>query len=543
METEQRLETQRIDHLGIVAGISQKIGLVAEIDRIVGPVERKVSCGEAVLAMVLNALGFSGRALYLMPEYLRNKPVDLLIAPELSAADFNDDTLGRSLDDLQAQGVTEVFAQVASKALSVYGITHEFVHLGSSSFHLHGQYEAEEDPDKQVITITHGYSRDHRPDLKQVVAQIISSQKSALPVWLEVLSGNSSDKASFADSVVAYCKQLGEAPKPYFVMDSAGFSAENLAKMKAVLWVTRVPETLAEAQRLVRETAQAEMTELKPGYWGQEKEITYADIKQRWLIVYSTAAYQRELQGLERAQARELLQAEKGWRAFCRQEYRCQADAEQAVHAFNQKWKYHQAPVQVEPVTHYAHPGRPTANTAVETLGYRLTGTVALVPASLEAAKRALGKFIVATNQTDAHLLSAPAMLAHYTEQGVAVECSFRFLKDPLFFAHSLFLKKPERIMALVMIMVLSLLIYALAERELRQALEATQQTVPDQKGKPTATPTMRWVFQVFEGIDVLSIWQDEHLVLRQLLNMRPVHQQILRLFGGPVQNCYLLDS
>ena len=164
------------------------------------------------------------------------------------------------------------------------------------------------------------------------------------------------------------------------------------------------------------------------------------------------------------------------------------------------------------------------------------------IPASLEAAKQALGKFIVATNQTAAHLLSAPAMLEHYTEQGVAVECSFRFLKDPLFFAHSLFLKKPERIMALVMIMVLSLLVYALAERELRQALEERQQTVPDQKGKPTATPTMRWVFQVFEGIDVLSIWQDDHLVLRQLLNMRPVHQQILRLFGGAVQNCYLLD-
>jgi transposase len=63
--------------------------------------------------------------------------------------------------------------------------------------------------------------------LKQVVAQIISSQKSALPVWLEVLSGNSSDKASFADSVVAYCKQLSEAPKPYFMMDSTGFSADG----------------------------------------------------------------------------------------------------------------------------------------------------------------------------------------------------------------------------------------------------------------------------------------------------------------------------
>jgi hypothetical protein len=54
--------------------------------------------------MVLNALGFSSRAMYLMPDYLRNKPIELLIAPGLSAKDFNDDALGRSLDDLYAAG-------------------------------------------------------------------------------------------------------------------------------------------------------------------------------------------------------------------------------------------------------------------------------------------------------------------------------------------------------------------------------------------------------------------------------------------------------
>ena len=49
-------------------------------------------------------------------------------------------------------------------------------------------------------------------------------------------------------------------------------------------------------------------------------------------------------------------------------------------------------------------------------------------------------------------------MLENYKDQGVSVERGFRFLKAPLFFAHSLFLKKPERIMALLMIMGLSLM-------------------------------------------------------------------------------------
>lgn len=79
MNPETRYETQRMDHLGIVAGICQEIGLIEEIDRHVGPSEQKVSVGQETQAMVLNALGFNSRALYLMPDYLHNKPVDLLI--------------------------------------------------------------------------------------------------------------------------------------------------------------------------------------------------------------------------------------------------------------------------------------------------------------------------------------------------------------------------------------------------------------------------------------------------------------------------------
>jgi hypothetical protein len=79
-----------------------------------------------------------------------------------------------------------------------------------------------------------------------------------------------------------------------------------------------------------------------------------------------------------------------------------------------------------------------------------------------------------------------------------------------------------------------ALLIYALAE---------DNESLPDQKGKPTKTPTIRWVFQVFEGIDVLSVWQNEKLVTRQLLNLRPTHRQVLKLVGKSVQNCYLIDS
>jgi transposase len=540
MENEATYETKRIDHLGIVAGICREISLAEQVDAQVGGCERKVSCGQAVVALVLNALGFSGRALYLMPAYLENKPVDVLIDAELTAADFNDDTLGRALDDLYEAGVTEVFARVASHGLGVYGIEHRFVHLDSSSFHLHGVYDVC-DAEREAIEVTHGYSRDQRPDLKQVVVQLVTSQASALPVWLEVLSGNSSDRTAFPQTVQAYCQQLQGEVSAVFVMDSAGYSAENLESLRELSWLMRVPETVGQAKELVRETDSASMSRLEDGYWGREVTVEYADVPQRYLVVHSEAAYERELRSLERRQARELEKAEKAWRKLCGAQFNCEEDAEAARQGFSQSWRYHRVRAQVEPVQRYGRRGRPAAGEQPATIGYRLQGEVIPHGAGVADAQRNLGKFVIATNVLDAETLSAQEMLAHYKDQGVSVERGFRFLKDPLFFAHSLFLKSPQRIMALLMVMGLALLIYVLAERKLRQSLAEQGETLPDQKGKPTATPTLRWIFQQFEGIDQLVVRQQNQIMLKQVLNLRPVHHQILRLLGPEVANCYSL--
>jgi transposase len=542
MIAKQTYETQRIDHLGIVSGVCREISLIEQIDAQVKTSDRKVSCGKGTQALVLNALGFVGRALYLMPDYLYNKPVDLLIDPDLTAEDFNDDTLGRCLDDLYDAGVTEVFFGVAAHALRVYGLRPSFVHLDSSSFHLHGAYDSEE-PDVKAISVTYGYSKDHRPDLKQVVLQLITSHKSALPVWLEVLSGNSNDKKSFKATVKAYCKQLNAEEQPYLVMDSAGFSEDTLKEAQDMRWLMRVPETLAQAKKLVRETLPEEMSELESGYRGKEVVCGYAGIVQRWLVVFSETAQNREAKTLEKTQAKELESSQKDWRKIEGQTFNCQADAENALEQFNKKWKYHQAIATAVPISQYSRRGRPSAQDQKEVVGYSLQGSIEVNEMALEETKRSLGRFIIATNDLDASRLPAQAMLENYKDQGVSVERGFRFLKDPLFFAHSLFLKKPERLMALMMVMGLSLLIYSLAECKLRQALKEMNATVPDQRRKPTQKPTIRWVFQLFEGLDILLVRQNGHVMLRQLLNLRPAQQQVITLLGPRVQKCYLFGS
>lgn len=119
---------------------------------------------------------------------------------------------------------------------------------------------------------------------------------------------------------------------------------------------------------------------------------------------------------------------------------------------------------------------------------------------------------------------------------GADAERGFRFLKDLLFF------KKPSCIMALLMVMGLSLLIYALAEHPLLPQLAERGETLPDQIGKPTQSPTARWVFQMLEGIDVFSI---EHAATRQRLifNLTDRRRQILNLFSPHVRKIYDLPS
>ena len=516
--------------------------MIQTIDTFVGQTRRKVSVGEAVMAMILNALGFVGRPLYLTPEFFSNKPVDLLIHPRLCASDFTDDTVGRALDCLYEKGVTEVFATVASQALSAFDVQHRFVHLDSTTFSLHGCYDQQSDAEN-VIQVTHGYSRDHRPDLKQVVVQLICSYQSQLPVWLEVLDGNQTDKTSFPKTIAAYLEELrGDAP--YFIADSALYTAANLATLSNVRFITRVPETLTAVKALYESLSIEDMRPASEnGYRYHCVENTYAGVDQRWLVVYSEAAYKREVATLEKQIAKERKTAEKATQHLRCKEFDSEMDAHEAARLISASWRYHKfSKVERVCVPHYPHQGRPKKDAQPTRIGFRIVAEILQDAEAIQTVKKSKGKFVLATNELDATLLDEATILSAYKAQNVSVERGFRFLKDPLFFASSLFLEKPQRIMALLMVMGLALLVYALAERWLRTELIKQNQTLVNQVGKPTQRPTLRRIFQVFEGIDVLLTQQGED-IQRVVVNLKPIHYQILDLFGGDIKKCYIPDQ
>jgi transposase len=133
-------QTERLDHLGIVAGVCREVGIAEWLDERAGEQRRDVRMGTATVAMILNGLGFSNRQLYLVPQYFENKPVEHLLGKGITADMLNDDCLGRTLDWLYEHDVTTLFAGLALQARRRFGIAAEHLHIDTTSFCVSGDY-------------------------------------------------------------------------------------------------------------------------------------------------------------------------------------------------------------------------------------------------------------------------------------------------------------------------------------------------------------------------------------------------------------------
>jgi transposase len=178
--------------------------------------------------------------------------------------------------------------------------------------------------------------------------------------------------------------------------------------------------------------------------------------------------------------------------------------------------------------------GRPGQGVQPAQVVYQVDGALASSRTARQARIDQHSCFILATNQLDTTQLPPQEVLNGYKGQ-VQSERGFRFLKDPQFFASSFYLKKPERIMALLMVMTVCLLVYAALEYRIRKALKDHEATFPDQKGKPVQNPTARWVFHYFVGIHLLSVSGQWPLVL----NLTEEHADLLKLLGKPYMQLY----
>jgi transposase len=530
----ESIGVERLDHLGVIASVIKDLGLIDMINaRLVPDAQAGLTPGEAMAGMILNGLGFANRPLSLTPQFFANKPLDLLFHEGIHASMFNRLKLGRTLDEAYTDGCDLLFQAVAQAVCAQEGIDLRFNHLDTTSFSLSGAYVPERD--EQAITITYGYSKDHRPDLKQAVLELMVSQDGGVPFGSKSWDGHTSDIEVFQERARALMAAFQNAPSPrYLIADSKLSHEDNAPNLHNLGFITRIPHTLGTVSQVI---AQALMWDTwhrlddKTRYQGLE--LCHYGMAQRWLVVHSEAALERAEATINQARQREAEAVEKQLFHLHATRFTTPEVAQEALAAVAKRWAYHQVE-SYSRIEHkrYAGKGRPTPHTPLKAIEWQSQPRVRPDQEAMGHHKQVKACFVLGTNIGASELSDAEVIAAYKGQSGV--EGGLRFLKDPRFFVSAWFVKKPSRIEGLLMVMTLALLVYSVAQRRMRQPLARHHETVPNQINQPITSPTLRWVFQLLEGIHRVRVTLQGQ-VHDRIEGLKNVQIKILRLFGAQV--------
>jgi transposase len=202
--------------------------------------------------MILNGLGFLSAPVYVFEQFFVGKATEHLIDPGVRPEHLNDDRLERILDKFFEADPSKMFVDVALRATQHFGVCTESVHLDATSLHLHGHYaHHKQEAEPEAIRITYGFSRDHRPELKQFVVDLMCTGDGGIPLFFRVADGNEADQATFAKLLAEFKMRLNF--DALFVADSALYSAKDLPALNHLRWLCRVPQTIKEAKTLLEE--------------------------------------------------------------------------------------------------------------------------------------------------------------------------------------------------------------------------------------------------------------------------------------------------
>lgn len=553
------MKIERVDHLGVVAGIIKDLGLIEQLDRLIPPTpDMKVSHGQATAAMILTGLGFLQKPLSLTPHFFENRPIRYLLGhADLVPENLNHWKLGRTLETLHDFGCEALFAQISHAVCQAEGVEQRWVHGDTTSFSFYGKYQPKEgaveallqevltettalteaEEAETAVTLTHGYSRDHRPDLVQIVQEMLVSEDSGIPLQFKCFSGNANDSEIFHQRLKALAENLQPGIRG-LVLDSKGYNQRNAPYLDKLGFITRVPGTLAAHDDWVKHAVVL-------GEWQALDDSNhwqaFVHEGERWIVVHSEAGETRSTQALEGKIKRESETLSSKLKGLARKKFGCESDAKAAVKVLFKKAKYHRlTALEATAQTKRIGRGRPKADSQTVTDHWRVSATFEHDTQKTLFMDVEAACYIVATN-VPAEELPAADVVRIYKEQS-KVERGFRFLKDPQFFTSALFLKKPERVQGMLLVMTLALLVYSLAERRLRKALAEQQQTLPNQIKQETARPTLRWAFQLLDGINRVTLVLPGQPVQLLFEGITDLKRKILSLLGPGTAQYYQLQ-
>jgi transposase len=378
--------------------------------------------------------------------------------------------------------------------------------------------------------------------VKQAVLALIVSQDGGVPFLSQSGDGTVSDTVVCKARCEALRAQFqASAPPRYLIADAKLYTEANAAHLARRPFLPRIPETLKVTQQLIAQAwAWGQWQPLEETVRYQRVERCQYGMAQRWLVVASQDAWPRAEPTLANAQAKEAEQVQQPLFHLQAQRFASETEAQAALETMAQRWRSHQvAQVSLTPHSQYARTGRPTPGTPITALPWHIHAKAVADSAKLIYQQQRKACFVLGPTIPDTALTDAE-VIAGYQGQS-AVEGGFRFLKDPVFFVSSLLVKKPSRIHGLLMVMTLALLVSTVAQRRMRHQLARQHDTRPNQIGRPTSRPTLRWLFQLLEGINRVTFSVQGHgkIIIEGVTALR---RKLLQCFGQKVCQIYQIS-
>jgi transposase len=549
--TRDQLQPFSMGHLGLAGAFIRETKIIEMIDFMIPKSSNNsghFTHGQVVALMILNGVGYTTRPLYMSNTFFDAKDVEAMLGIKYEKAWFNDDVIAHTMDALYEYGLTPLFSEVALEVMKRIGCKIGSVNVDSTSFHYHGKEQMYHDDNTKVdydvphkINVTYGYSRDAHPELVQIMEQMIVDNATGIPLYMEPESGNTNDSNAFKRMIQTFesFKKYTDDGYVYLCGDSALYSEDNVTFMagKGIKFVTRVADgNRNSVQEFIAEHRNDALEKIDDVNQGRTYAVNDCGVNQTWLLVHSNSAEARNIHSVDSSAEKEKNKLQKLIAGYGKTYYACEPDAQKELDKFSRKCHYCKVVssgiIKEEVPRRGRKPKNPIPDSEKE-FRYKLDIVIDVNKEYCDMVKRNRSFFVVATNDTE-RKWTPEELLKQYKSQN-RVERGFRFLKDPQFFADSIFVSKNEHIQALLMIMTLGLLVFSGLEWKLRNAMATSKVLLKNQIGKLTDKITMRYVFQIFSAIMTIILENGERL----FYHISDQAYEILELLGERYQRTY----
>ena len=556
-----------VRHLPLVRHAIDELGIPEVIDSVSPPDPRhRVTDGECVKVMILNVL--QGRvSLYKMQEWLSLTDAELLLGRDVPVDAFNDDRLGHCLDRLFDNGTEFIFSRVAQQVLCRPEMgTSYSVHNDTTSVKLFGRYEEDpEDPwPAEAPRPKQGFSKDHRPDLKQLIFGLCLQGATRIPLGFTVLDGNTPDAKANRFQIESLTQLLPPEHDVTLVADSKFVDATTLGSARDAdfHYISLLPRNYHLRRVLVEELRTSPVQLNIVGSYpskrkGAPDRIYRATsvvrsfpvmdsstgelraVDHRFVIIRSTTKEAEFDSTIDKRVAKAEAALNRTLARLAKRDFACEADLRSATEQVMKGARYHRVDARfgtVEVLKKRSRRGRPRKGEPppTQTVWRLLDFTVTRDEERIAVERFHAAHFVLITDHVDRTEWSDKRIFETWrSQQSIEGHAGFRWLKGVAEVA-PVFLKLPHRIQALALVFMLALMVRNWIEFYMRTRLAETGEKLPNFLGKPISRPTAENLFYLFRGVTVLARVKDDAIVSRQVhfLDVDPYARDALAIFG-----------